>query len=46
MNVEEFRCTYVRLCKDHHIEPQDAVLSQITVYEYVPISNVHAPFIL
>lgn len=30
--MEEFRYTYVRLCKDNHIDPQECVLSFLKRY--------------
>ena len=33
--MEEFRYTYVRLCKDNHIDPQECVLSFLKRYCFV-----------
>lgn len=34
--VEEFKHTYLRLCKDHHVEPQDNVLNQLKSVKLSP----------
>ena len=40
MATEEFKASYLRLCKDHHVEPQDSVLHQLAVYVfYGPFLN-------
>ncbi|KAK7501490.1 hypothetical protein BaRGS_00007294 [Batillaria attramentaria] len=32
--MEDFRLAYVRLCKDHHIDPQDCILEKLKSLEY------------
>ncbi|KAK2160778.1 hypothetical protein LSH36_127g12010 [Paralvinella palmiformis] len=36
MTVVEFHDTYLRLCKDHHVEPQDCVLHALDVSQKGP----------
>ena len=31
-NLEEFMETYLRLCKDHHIDTQECVIAQVKRY--------------
>ena len=38
MTVEKFRQVFLRLCKDHHIEPQENVLNALS--RYVNVTEV------
>lgn len=34
MKMEDFRLAYIRLCRDHHIEPQDCITEKLKSLEY------------
>ncbi|KAK3089984.1 hypothetical protein FSP39_008219 [Pinctada imbricata] len=42
--MDDFRHTYLRLCKDNHVEPQDCVLNQLKGFEsakkFKPVLNL------
>lgn len=39
-NMDNFRHVYVRLCKDHHVDPQDCVLEKLKSIEKSPGKSI------